>query len=54
MATDTAEPQAKRVKIDGPAVADSNECINFHLLKKVDGTVTLEEGGTFHPDMSHQ
>ena len=37
MASDIAEPQAKRVKIDGPTVADANECISFHLLGLLSG-----------------
>ena len=48
------EPQAKRVKIAGPPVLDSNEVITFHLLKKTDGTATIEDDGSFHPEMTHQ
>lgn len=48
------EPQAKRAKLEGPAVLNSNEAITFHLLKKTDGTVTIDKDGLFPPDMSHQ
>jgi len=44
----------KRVKIEGPTVINSNECITFHLLKKVDGNVILEEDGNFPAEMTHQ
>ena len=54
MASDKGEPQAKRVKIAGPPTVNSNECITFHLLKKTNGTVTLDKNGLFPPDMSHQ
>ena len=54
MASENPEPQAKRVRIAEPAVINSNECINFHLLQKTNGTVTFVEGGLFPPEMSHQ
>ena len=51
---DKPEPQPKRVKIAGPTVVNSNECITFHLLKRVGGTVVMEEDGHFPPEMTHQ
>lgn len=54
MTTENPEPEAKRVKIAGPAVLNSNECINFHLLQKTNGAVTFVDGGLFPPEMSHQ
>jgi histone acetyltransferase 1 len=35
-------------------VLPANECINFHLLKLVDGAAALEEGAAFPPEMTHQ
>jgi hypothetical protein len=54
MTTANPEPEPKRVKIAGPAVLNSNECINFHLLQKTNGAVTIVDGGLFPPEMSHQ
>ena len=44
-------PQAKRVKIAGPPVLNSNEVITFHLLHETKGTAGVE---VFQPEMSHQ
>lgn len=52
--TEDQKPQAKRVRLEGPPVVDSNECITFHLLKRIDGNVVLEEDGHFPPEMTHQ
>lgn len=49
--------QTKRLKTLGSSalsVLNSNDCITFHLLKKLDGTIVMEEDGHFTPEMTHQ
>ena len=48
-----SEPQAKRAKTE-VVTAAANQVITFHLLKRKDGQVVMEEDGHFQPEMSHQ
>lgn len=48
------EPFAKRRKGEKENSMSAQEAISFHLLRRVDGQVVMEEDGTFPPQMTHQ
>ena len=50
MASDTPEPDTKRVKIESSGPGSSNDHIRFHLVNR-DGS---EKHGFFRPEMTHQ